>query len=216
MILAAGKGTRLAPLTDTTPKPMLPLFGRPLIEWQIAALAAAGVTRVVINLHHLGEQIRSHLGDGAAFNLEICYSEEAQLLETGGGIVNALPLFEDRPFWLLNGDIWTDFDFSTLPAAPVAPNLAHLVLTPTPAYRENGDFEFAAGQVTRRGATYVYCGIAALDPAMFAAARPSHFSLRDLYFKLIADGKISGQVHNGEWHDIGTLAEYLALKERGR
>ena len=114
MILAAGKGSRLAPLTQTTPKPMLPLAGKPLIEWQIEALSRAGFSKIVINLHHLGEQIEAHLGHGEKWQVEIQYSAEPQLLETGGGIVNALDLLGDAPFVVLNGDIWTDFDFKTL------------------------------------------------------------------------------------------------------
>jgi MurNAc alpha-1-phosphate uridylyltransferase len=211
MILAAGKGTRLAPLTHTTPKPMLTLAGKPLIQWQVEALARAGVEEVVINLHHLGEQISSHLADGSAFGVNIRYSREENLLETGGGIVNALPLLEHEPFWLLNGDIYTDFDFTTLPAQPAAPDLAHIVLTPTPDYRERGDFDYADGRVTRRGQSYVYCGIAVLSPQLFEGMDLSHFSLRDLYFDLIENGRLSAQVHAGAWHDIGTVAQYQAL-----
>jgi MurNAc alpha-1-phosphate uridylyltransferase len=211
MILAAGKGTRLAPLTDTVPKPMLQLAGKPLIQWQVEALAKAGVTEVIINLHHLGEQIADHLGDGATYGLQITYSVEAELLETGGGIVNALHHFEDQPFWLLNGDIWTDFDFSSLPTTPAIKDLAHVVLTPTPAYRATGDFEYHDGRVTRRGDRYVYCGIAVIDPMMFAGVRLEHFSLRDLYFELIAKGQISAQLHTGQWHDIGTVDQYQTL-----
>lgn len=211
MILAAGRGRRLAPLTDTVPKPMLPVAGKPLIQWQIEALARAGAKEIIINLHHLGAQIADHLGDGATFGLAISYSWEDQLLETGGGIVNALPFFDDEPFWLLNGDIWTDFDFATLSRQLDPPNLAHIVLTPTPAYRDAGDFEFSDGQVTARGQSYVYCGIALLAPELFHGLTPGHFSLRDVYFDLIAAGALSGQVHPGQWQDIGTLDEYNAI-----
>ena len=211
MILAAGKGTRLAPLTRRTPKPMLPLGGKPLIELQVATLARAGATRIVINLHHLGEQIRQHLGDGDRFGVEICYSEEPELLETGGGIAKALPLLGQDPFWLMNGDIWSDFNFSDLPTAPHAPHLAHLVLTPTPPERDRGDFEYHEGQVTARGTTFVYCGIAVLCAELFEGFDVSHFSLRDRYFDLIASGRLGAQVHNGRWHDIGTVAQYQTL-----
>ena len=212
MILAAGRGTRLAPLTDTTPKPMLPVGGRPLIEWQVQALQAAGVSEIVVNLHHLGEQIATHLGDGHRFGVRIQYSREQTLLETGGGIVNALPLLGSETFWLLNGDIFTDFDLSTLPTALAPGDRAHLVLTPTPAYRETGDFECQAGRITARGPTYVYCGIAVLSPTLFSGLSSTHFSLRDLYFDNLAQGRVSAQIHEGEWHDIGTLAQYEALK----
>ena len=211
MILAAGKGTRLQPLTDTTPKPMLPLGDKPLIQWQIEALARAGVSEIVINLHHLGDQIEHHLGDGSAFGVKVQYSREQQLLETGGGILRALPMLGDQPFLLLNGDIWTDFDFATLPPEPTPPDLAHIVLTPTPASRNSGDFEFAGGRVTGRGAPYVYCCIAVLSPALFAGMDEAHFSLRDLYFELVSAGRLSGQLHQGVWRDIGTVSEYRAL-----
>ncbi len=212
MILAAGRGTRLAPLTDDTPKPLLPLAGRPLIEWQVQALVAAGVRELVINLHHLGEQIAAHLGDGSRFGVDIQYSRETELLETGGGIVNALPLLGSETFWLLNGDIYTDFDFATLPRDLADGDRAHLVLTPTPAYRNAGDFECAAGRLTARGDTYVYCGIAVLSPTLFEGETNDHFSLRDLYFENLAEGRISAQIHTGEWHDIGTVAQYERLK----
>ena len=211
MILAAGKGTRLAPLTDTTPKPMLALAGKPLIQWQVEALALAGVSDLVINLHHMGGQISAHLGDGSTYGVRIQYSHEKTLLETGGGIVNALPLLNHEPFWLLNGDIWTDFSFTSLPRAPTPPDLAHIVLTPTPEYRERGDFDFDAGRVTGRGNDYVYCGIAALAPQLFNGVDIQHFSLRDLYFDLIDKHQLSAQVHTGTWHDIGTVEQYQAL-----
>ena len=212
MILAAGRGTRLAPLTDVTPKPLLPLGGKPLIEWQVEALVNAGVENIVINLHHLGEQIAEHLGDGGRFGAAIQYSREAELLETGGGIVNALPLLGSETFWLLNGDIYTDFNFATLPDELADGDLAHLVLTPTPAYRDAGDFECAGGRITGRGNAFVYCGIAVLSPALFDGQANGHFSLRDLYFEQLAAGRVSAQIHTGEWHDIGTLAQYEALK----
>ena len=211
MILAAGKGTRLAPLTEHTPKPMLSLGGKPLIQWQVEALSQAGVSELVINLHHLGEQISTHLGDGGKFGLNITYSTEPELLETGGGIVNALPLLGEAPFWLLNGDIWTDFDFATLPTSPAGEDLVHMVLTPTPANRQAGDFEYANGRVARRGTNLVYCGIAVLSPRLFDNPQQRHFSLRDLYFEAVADGRVSGQVHQGVWRDIGTLQEYESL-----
>ncbi len=213
MILAAGRGTRLAPLTDRIPKPLLPISGKPLIAWQVEALSAAGVAEVVINLHHLGEQIRAHLGDGRNFGVRIRYSVETALLETGGGIVNALPLLGSETFWLLNGDIYTDFDFRALPSQLENDDQAHLVLTAKPAHREAGDFEFADGRVTGRGDAFVYCGIAALSPALFAGRARDHFSLRDLYFEAIAAGQVAGQVHDGAWHDIGTLAQYEALRD---
>ena len=216
MILAAGKGTRLAPLTDTTPKPLLALAGKPLIVWQIEALAAAGVQQIVINLHHLGEQISHTLGDGQRFGVEIRYSHESELLETGGGIVNALPLLGEAPFWLLNGDIWTDFDFRQLPLALPENRPAHIVLTHKPANRSQGDFTYQDGQVTGRGGDYVYCGIAVISPQLFEGQATRHFSFRDTLFALIESGNLTAQVHRGLWHDIGTLDEYHQLRDKLR
>ena len=213
MILAAGRGTRLAPLTDTTPKPMLPLNGRPLIEWQVEALARCGVESLVINLYHLGEQIERHLSDGARYGLTITYSHEGEALETGGGIVNALPLLGDDPFWLLNGDIWTDFDFTTLPRSVPEATPVHMVLTPTPEWRAHGDFTYADGFLTGRGADYVYCGIAVVHPRVFAGRKAERFSWSDIFFALAEQGRVSAQIHHGRWHDIGTLAQYQALTE---
>ena len=211
MILAAGKGTRLAPLTDTTPKPLLKLAGKPLIVWQIEALAAAGVQQIVINLHHLGQQISDTLGDGRQYGVVITYSHERELLETGGGIVNALPLLGDEPFWLLNGDIWTDFNFDQLPQNLPENRPAHIVLTAKPANRTEGDFTYQDGLVTGRGGSYVYCGIAVINPQLFSGQATRHFSFRDTLFALIESGKLSAQVHAGLWHDIGTLDEYQHL-----
>ena len=214
MILAAGIGSRLKPLTENTPKPMLPVAGEPLIGHQLHALARAGVTDVVINLHHLKEQITDYVGTGQSFGVSIHYSHEPQLLETGGAIRQALPLFEERPFWLLNGDIWTDFDFATLPLE-IPHNSAHLVLTPTPAHRDAGDFEWAEGLITSRGNTYVYCGIACLQPTIVShVSAGTHFSLRDTFFRLIAEKRLYGQVHQGAWHDIGSLPQYQALLQQ--
>jgi len=204
MILAAGRGERLRPLTDRIPKPLAPIAGEPLLGHQLRWLAAAGIRELVINLHHLGEQIEATFGDGAAFGLQITYSRETELLETGGGIVNALPLLGDAPFLLLNGDIYTDFSLRQLPAALAADADAHLVLTPTPGFRQRGDFEFADGRVTARGTGYVYCGISILRPALFAGRRAEPFSLRDLFFESLARGALSAQIWDGFWTDIGT------------
>ncbi|MFU8818069.1 MAG: nucleotidyltransferase family protein, partial [Pseudomonadales bacterium] len=144
MILAAGRGERLRPLTDRMPKPMVPVAGRPLLAHQLRWLAKAGLREVVINLHHLGEQIIDTFGDGGDYGLRIRYSPESHLLETGGGIVNALPLLGDDPFLILNGDIFTDFPLTDLPIGLDHGVQGHLVVTPRPAFRDRGDFEVAA------------------------------------------------------------------------
>lgn len=212
MILAAGQGTRLRPLTDTTPKPLIEVQGMPLIERKVRQLAKAGIEHVVINLHHLGYMIEEYLGDGSAYGVRISYSREAELLETGGGVVNALPLLGDSPFWLLNGDIFTDFDFNQLPNQLPERSLMHLLLTPKPSFREQGDFEYASGWVSQRGDAFVYCGICLLDPEILTvrfSASSGAFSLRDLMFDAAAQQQLSAQLWHGYWIDIGS-AEQLA------
>ena len=205
MILAAGRGERLRPLTDRLPKALAPVGGEPMLIHQLRWLAAAGIRDVVVNLHHLGEQIVEAVGDGRDFGLEVRYSREETLLETGGGIVNALPLLGEEPFVLLNGDIYTDFPFATLPEAPPTGSLAHLVVTPRPDSRTRGDFEFQDGWIRSRGDGFVYCGIAVLDPAALAGRRIERFSLREVYFALMARGALTAQVWRGFWSDIGDL-----------
>lgn len=211
MILAAGRGERLRPLTDHTPKPLVAIAGEPLIAHQLRWLAAAGIHDIVINLHHLGEAIADALGDGAALGVRIRYSREVTLLETGGGIVRALPLLGEGPFVILNGDVWTDYPFAHLPTS-LATDLAHLVLTPTPAHR-SGDFGFDSDRVQRGSERpYVYCGISVLAPQLFDGAPAGPFSLRELLFKAIAAGRVSGEVWTGRWIDIGTPDQLDAVR----
>lgn len=216
MILAAGRGTRLQPLTDKVPKPLIEVQGKPLIERQVDQLAQAGIEHVVINLHHLGHMIEEYLGDGSAYGLRISYSREAKLLETGGGVVNALPLIGESPFWLLNGDIFTDFDFSQLPSQLPQRSLMHLLLTPKPSFREHGDFDYANGWVTSRGDPFVYCGICLLDPAVLTeqvSAASGAFSLRDLMFDAVAKNQLSAQLWSGYWIDIGSAEQLQQARD---
>ena len=208
IILAAGRGARLAPLTDTTPKPLLPIKGQPLIVRQLQQLRAANITHVIINLYYLGDLIERALGNGEKFGMQIAYSQEQSLLETGGGIKNALPLLEEEEFIVCNGDIYTDFDFSSLPDALAPNDTAHLVLTPTPNTRARGDFEYSQGRVTQRGDDFVYCGISIFSQRIFANSPEGAFSSRDLMFEAIEQGQLSAQVHMGQWTDIGTLSDY--------
>ena len=214
MILAAGRGVRLRPLTDRAPKPILEVQGRPLIGHQLEWLKRAGATAVVINLHHLGEQIRAYVGDGGDFGLAVHYSAEETLLETGGGIVQALPLLGERPFWVLNGDIFTDFPLGQFPAALPEESLAHLLLTPRPGFRATGDFDWADGRITGRGNAFVYCGLALLSPALFAGRKPIPFSLSELLFQAVARRQLTAQVWNGFWTDIGTPEQLRAARNR--
>lgn len=216
MILAAGRGERLRPLTDHTPKPLLEVRGRPLLAHQLDWLHAAGIRDVVVNLHHLGAQIEAYLGDGSAFGVRIAYSRETTLLETGGGIVNALPLLGDEPFLVLNGDIFTDFPLADVEPLPDWADI-HLVVTPTPAFRTLGDFRLHGQRISgRAGAegiqdTYVYCGIAILRPTLFAGLDARPFSLRDLFFRAIDERRISAQVWRGAWTDIGSREQLERL-----
>ena len=215
MILAAGEGRRLAPLTHRTPKPLLPVAGVPLLIRQIRQLSRAGYSDIVINLHHLSEQIEASLGDGSEFGVTIRYSRELELLETGGGIVNALPLLGDAPFILLNGDIFTDFDFVNLATALTDDTLGHLVVTEKPANRDQGDFAISETRITKRGGKWVYCGIAVLDPRLFIDAPTGAFSLRDVYFSALQKNQLSVQIHAGQWTDIGDLKAYAAVRDEG-
>lgn len=211
MILAAGRGERLRPLTDRIPKPLVPVAGRPLLTHQLSWLAAAGFRDVVINLHHLAAQIETAVGDGAEYGMRIRYSREATLLETGGGIVQALPLLGDEPFLILNGDIYTDLQFADLPRALPAGTLGHLVVTPRPPFRDRGDFEVSDGRIVARGDRYVYCGIAVLHPAALAGREAVPFSLRDVLFEALARDRLTAQIWTGRWTDLGTLEQLEAL-----
>ena len=214
MILAAGLGTRLQPLTDVTPKSMMDVGGSPLISHQLRWLANAGVSEVVINLHHLGEQIEAHVGDGAAFGLTVRYSHEPVLLETGGGVVKALPLLGDEPFWLLLGDVFTDFPFDQFARRLSDGALAHMLLTPTPPFRQSGDFEWDGERLRGRGDSLVFCGLALIHPRLLAGCEAVPFSLSGLYFKAAAQGAVTGQLWRGFWTDIGSPAQLEALRSR--
>ena len=215
MILAAGKGERLRPLTLHTPKPLIRAGGVPLIEYHLRALAAAGFTEIVINHAWLGQQIEDHLGDGSRFGVSIQYSAEGEPLETGGGIFKALPLLGDQPFAVINGDIWTDYDFAGL-RQPLT-GLAHLVLVDNPAHHPNGDFYLQGAQVLDAlpGVdALTYSGIAVLSPGLFAGATPCAFKLAPLLRKAMADGQVTGERLQGHWVDVGTherLAEVESL-----
>ncbi len=213
MILAAGRGERLRPLTDRIPKVLAEVGGEPLLAHQLRWLAAAGIREVVINLHHHGQQIVDFAGDGGGFGVSISYSLEPELLETGGGIVKALPLLGPAPFVLLNGDIYTDFPFGDLPAAPPSGALAHLVVTPRPAFRERGDFEVEDGYVVSRGEGFVWCGISVLDPRAMEGRAAQPFSLREVVFGLLERRAVAAQVWRSFWSDIGTLDQLDAVND---
>lgn len=214
MILAAGKGERLRPLTLHTPKPLVRAGGTPLIEYHVRALAKAGFTELVINHAWLGEQIEAYLGTGNRFGVSISYSAEGEPLETGGGIHRALALLGDQPFAVVNGDIWTDYDFARL-RKPLD-GLAHLVLVDNPPHNPGGDFRLAAERVATaegEGDALTYSGISVLHPALFEGCQAGAFKLAPLLRRAMADQQVSGERFAGIWIDVGTH-ERLAEVER--
>jgi N-acetyl-alpha-D-muramate 1-phosphate uridylyltransferase len=210
MILAAGRGERMRPLTDHTPKPLLTAGGKPLIVWHIERLVRAGITDLVINHAHLGAQIESALGDGSQFGVHIRYSpEHPSALETAGGIAHALHLLGDQPFAVVNGDIWCDYDFVHLAAQAAAlqasGDIAHLVLINNPAHHPAGDFGLQHGRVTDALPRLTFSGIGLYRPALFAhIPRGAKAQLAPLLREQIALGKVSGEHHGGRWTDVGT------------
>jgi N-acetyl-alpha-D-muramate 1-phosphate uridylyltransferase len=211
MLLAAGRGERMRPLTDRCPKPLLPVAGKPLAAWQLERLASAGVDEVVINVAWLGEQIRDGLGDGAGFGLRIHYSAEPwPALETGGGIFQALPWLGDAPFLLVNGDVFTDVDYASL-SLP-AGRLAELVLVPNPLHHPAGDFSLdGAGRIGDGGERLTYSGVAVLSPALFDGESAGRFPLAPLLFRARDHGQLGGRRHDGLWIDVGTPERLAAL-----
>lgn len=211
MILAAGRGERLRPLTDTRPKALVEVQGQSLLERHLFALAAGGVTDVVINLGWLGEHIVRRVGGGSRYGLHVTYSPEYdRVLDTGGGIRRALALFGDAPFWVVNADILTDFEFD--PAAVADDANASLVLVPTPAYRKSGDFDLVGGRV-RNGddPVYTFSGIARYRPTFFADQAPGRFSVVPLWRAAADRGELRGLLHTGLWADVGTPERLAAL-----
>ncbi|MBK8164224.1 MAG: nucleotidyltransferase family protein [Gammaproteobacteria bacterium] len=211
LLLAAGRGERMRPLTDAVPKPLLEAGGHSLIEFHLHALARSGITDIVINHAHLGAQIESRLGDGARYGVRIVYSPEgARGLETGGGIYHALPLLGPGPFLVVNADIWTEYPFARLPQAPRA--LAHLVLVPNPDHHTAGDFTLDDGRVGNGSeARYTFSGIGLYRPELFDSCRPGAFPLAPLLRAAAARGAVSGELYTGGWMDIGTPERLAAL-----
>ncbi len=212
MILAAGRGERMRPLTDQTPKPLLEVGGRPLIQWQLRRLSHAGLRRIVINLGWKGEQIRVALGDGREFGVEISYSEEGfPALETGGGIFRALPLLGTGPFLVVNGDVWSDLELGELRCP--SGSLAHLVLVANPDHNPGGDFRLEGNRVCSRGAGAVtFSGIGIYRPALFSNCRPGRFSLAPLLERAIGEGKVTGEIYRGIWLDVGAPERLACLR----
>ena len=212
MILAAGRGERMRPLTDHTPKPLLPVGGKPLIQYHIERLAAAGVREIVINHAHLGEQIEQTLGDGSQLGVRLRYSVEGQgqALETGGGIFKALPLLGPGPFLVVNGDVWTDYPFPDLALDPG--DLAHLVLVENPPQHQKGDFALDGDRVHQDGEPrYTFSGIGVYRQELFAGCTPGAFSIVPLLRRAMAENRVGGHLYRGHWFDIGTPERLQAL-----
>ena len=214
MILAAGRGERLRPITDNIPKPLVQVRGKPLIQYHVEALVAAGFTELVINHAWHGEQIEQALGDGSRFGAVIQYSPEGKALETGGGIFKALPLLGKDPFLVVNGDVFTDFPFAALVNQPST--LVHLVLVPNPPQHPKGDFSLHGNEVKRDGSNmYTFSGIGVYSPELFKDCQPGAFSLAPLLFTAIERSEMTGQLYGGVWEDVGTVERLEKLNQSG-
>lgn len=212
MLLAAGRGARLAPLTNLTPKPLLDVDGQTLIEHQIYRLRDAGFTELVINLAHLGGQIENLIGNGRALGVRVAYSREPDgPLETGGGIRRALPLLGDDPFAVVNSDVWTAYDYRRLPCEPT--DLAHLVLVPNPEHNPGGDFGLRGTRVTAdKAPRLTFAGIAVYRPELLRGEGPEKFPLAPLLRAAAVRGQVSGERYDGEWIDVGTPERLSAVR----
>lgn len=209
MLLAAGRGQRMRELTDNTPKPLLEVAGKPLIEHHIEALSACGIKEFVINLHYLGEQIQAYLGDGSQWNVAIQYSQETTLLGMGGGVKQALPLLGDKPFIVMSNDIWTDYPLELLLQHKNAK--AHLVLVDNPAFHLTGDYSLAGKQVINKTAlSYNYAGIGVFSPEIFQSQDAGAFGIMPVLAPLIEQCEVTGEHYQGLWLNLNT-PEDLAL-----
>jgi MurNAc alpha-1-phosphate uridylyltransferase len=221
LILAAGRGERMRPLTDTLPKPLLSVGGRALIEWQVERLARGGFRDLVVNHSHLGAMIERALGDGARLGARIRYSHEARALETAGGVAHALPLLGDAPFVVVSGDIHTAFDYASL-AAPIeaiarapAERAAHFVLVDNPAWHAGGDMGLAGDRVTRSGPLLTYGNIAVFHPGLFRDIAPgAALKLFPWAYRFVEEGRVGGEHFRGDWDNIGTPEQLAALDRR--
>lgn len=220
MILAAGLGKRMRPLTDTLPKPLLSVGGKPLLIYHLDRLCERGVTDLVINTAYLGDKIEAALGDGSAWGVSITYSREQEPLETGGGLLQALPLLGDEPFLLINGDIWTDYPFERLLDLRLAEEqLGHLVLVPNPRHHRQGDFALDKGRLLHNSELdegYTFSGISLLRPQLIGeySERRHAFPLREALAEAIAQNRLGGEVYSGDWWDIGTPERLRELDEQ--
>lgn len=213
MILAAGYGKRMLPLTENCPKPLLTVGGRALIEHHLLHLAAAGFHEIVINTAYLGSVIETQLGDGQRYGVAIEYSREGEPKETAGAIIHALPLLGTEPFLLVNGDVYTDYNFQAL--AELQPDYAHVVLTNKPSYLEQGDFDLIAQQLSNAARPYTYTGIGVYNPQPFTQlTSDAPLALGPWLRENAAKGRISGELYQGQWYDVGTPQRLQELNAR--
>lgn len=214
MLLAAGRGERLRPLTDKVPKALVEAGGKPLIAWHLERLAAARLREAVINVSHLGNRIEECIGDGHSFGVQVRYSREAEPLETAGGIAHALPLLGEEPFLLVNADVYCECDFERLRRIALGERLAHLVLVANPAHRPLGDFSLEEGRVGNAAAPrYTYAGIAVMSPRLVSTvASGAAAPLAPLLREAAAAGRLSGELYHGPWHDVGTAQRLAELE----
>lgn len=212
MILAAGRGERLRPLTDTVPKPLLKAGSKSLIEHHLFNLAENGISDVIINIAWLGQQIKETLGTGKKYNLRISYSDEGeQALETAGGIIKALPLLGDEPFLVVNSDIWSDFDLGTLTNTKIQSE-AHLVLVNNPEHNDKGDFALKDGYLENTGEPmYTYSGIGIYTQQFFDGQPAEKTPLGPIIREKIKQHRVTGTLHDGLWTDVGTLERLKTL-----
>jgi MurNAc alpha-1-phosphate uridylyltransferase len=216
MLLAAGRGERMRPITDSLPKPLVPVAGKPLIAWHLAALARANFREVVVNTSWLAEALHAALGDGSAWGVSIIWSDEGPVpLETGGGILRAVPLLGPGPFLVVNADIWTDIDFGTLSLEEGAH--AHLVLVPNPPHNPRGDFGLEGDLVVSRDTDRLtYSGVGMFRREFFDGSSGERFPLLPLLNRAIAARHVRGELHRGAWSDVGTAERLAALDARLR
>jgi MurNAc alpha-1-phosphate uridylyltransferase len=214
MLLAAGRGERMRPITDSLPKPLVSVGGRALIAWHLAALARAGIRDIVINTSWLAERLHAALGDGGDFGVDITWSDEGPVaLETGGGILRALPLLGPEPFLVISADIWTDIDFGRVRIEPEA--LAHLVLIGNPPHHLRGDFGLDGAQVIEREhERFTYANVGVYRPQFFAGCTDERFPLVQPLRRAIASGRVCGELHRGAWCDVGTPERLAGLEAR--
>lgn len=220
MILAAGRGSRLGPITATTPKPLIKVAKKPLIQYHIENLASIGINEIVINTCWLGNQIESYFGDGESFGVNIKWSREPELLDTGGGIKKALPLLGSEPFLLISSDIWSNFPLDMLLKKKLQPKIrAHLILIPNPSHNLKGDFTIDSQNIVGLRApqcdTYTFSGISILDPKIFFSHKQSmkKFPLRNILAEEIACNAVTGSIWYDSWSDIGTPERLDALNK---